>query len=204
MQVTAHGPHGQEAAFQSFLRDMQSMTEHLVLTAMNPRAPVPIYWRDGVPKEIIQALSPILQEFSYVWPSWVEEVGILYEGDNTDDLLNINISYRYRYARLTICGTWLTLPDAERTVSIVHEIAHALINPLFTETCTALEHLLKPKNPNDTAAAMTYDYTMHVLNSAREACVEDIARVLVRGHYFAENRENERRRAELTQREQKS
>ena len=136
------------------------------------KKPITIHFEDIVPQEVRDWVVPILEEFEYVLPSWVEYFSISYD-PQYDAAMAVRTNYRNRFAVLVVTGQSMAYPHRERRASVLHELSHVLTCPLTDLLSEILDTLLEKDSPQLKMAHKSID-------DGTEAVVEDMARAFLR------------------------
>jgi hypothetical protein len=131
-------------------------------------------WGVELPRELRAALSPLVDRYLDLLPSWCHTLEIRLETDSTMDYdVTMSATYRYRLTTLSVLPKFLLSSDLDRELTIVHEIAHVLGAPLV-DYIDSVVTLLKKKDPD------TADMLLALQESGEEAATEDVAQLLWR------------------------
>ena len=133
---------------------------------------ITINFEGMVPQEVQDWVVPIIKEFEYVIPSWVEDFSICYAAPE-NSAMEVRTNYRNRWVVLVVTGLSMTYSHRERRASILHELSHALTCPLVDHISEILKTVLEKDSPQLKLAQKSID-------DGTEAVVEDMARAFLR------------------------
>lgn len=134
-----------------------------------------IRWDGNVPKEVADALRPIVEFWQLLLPTWVQEARVVWigAGDN-GNILQAKINYKNRWAFIRVGTTFLMEPEDEREDAVLHELAHVIIEPLMVAVEVVVDSLMDDKN------SPLHRLSRRTIQDAEEAAVEDMARCIRR------------------------
>jgi hypothetical protein len=134
-----------------------------------------VRWEE-VPTEIRVAVEPFLLAWLSMLPSWVEEVVVRYDDNDSENTISIKAHYPNRWAVMAIAGGYLSYPEDEREVAIIHELVHVIEEPYTLAVANLLDALLPKKDDDDPL----YLLVRRTFKDGMEQTVEDLARAMVR------------------------
>lgn len=83
----------------------------------------------ALPEEIREAVEPDLQELLHLIPTWCNSLHLAYDPDE-DAHASMSASEETRDAKLKIGAHYLTQSPRQRTLTLLHEIAHIHMAPM--------------------------------------------------------------------------
>lgn len=128
-----------------------------------------IAWDRNMPKEIRNALQPIVEKWAYLLPTWCHFMKVLYNIE-AEFISQMTAEPLYRRAFMMVGSGWLVLGHEGRIHSIVHELLHVPWEPV-TET---LEGILDEYIKCEATRKIIEREWRH----RYEAAVEDLANAL--------------------------
>lgn len=123
----------------------------------------------GVPDELRQAASPLIERYALVLPDWVRLLRVRYNDEDAENYAVVTSEPTYRRITLTLGIAWLSGDPEEREWLIAHELAH----PHYARLEQAWEELMEdlPKRARASAARR--------FDAALEEAVSGLAHVFV-------------------------
>lgn len=132
-----------------------------------------IAWDVEIPAEVRTAIAPHLATHLHRIPGWVHELRVGYDPNNTEAAAWNRTLPEYRWARINVCGNFLSESLVDRDEIILHEIVHIPVQAIVN----AAEQLLKLVEAH-TPSAGVVDYAREQLRTAMEGTVSDVTRML--------------------------
>lgn len=122
------------------------------------------------PPEVRSALRPILLDYLWLVPSWVQTLYVRWEErpEDPDTSALSGAQPEYRQAQLTICTGWLSAIHASRRTMLVHELVHMPLAPMVIEHEDIAKRLL------DDAPRFS-GYSLGQWRRVLEGAVQDLA-----------------------------
>ena len=124
---------------------------------------------EQVPVEVKAWADPVLKEYSFLFPGWIEDLFIRYDPDN-ENLMYAQFSYHHRWAALYFTGKTLVCAEEERRSTLLHELVHILFSPVNETIEMGIEALPEDLRP----------VFKQLFEDTIEATVEDTARAFNR------------------------
>ena len=124
---------------------------------------------ENVPAEVKAWADPVLKEFSFLVPGWVEDLFIRYDAESSN-LMTAGLCYRNRWCALYFTGKTLGCSESERRITLLHELVHVLFSPAAETIDMAVESLPETQRP----------VFKTLFENSLEAVVEDTARAFNR------------------------
>lgn len=133
-----------------------------------------IEFAKDMPDAVRAAVEPIIQQWRWLIPGWVQEVMIRWQAQAEDgESADTVVSYEYRWVSIRLKGHWLS--DARtQEKDIVHELIHAFTHPLAEYARNEMERLLPENEAPKYRAAVLEELRMR-----HESFVQDLAWCLV-------------------------
>ena len=129
-----------------------------------------IAWDRNIPKEVKNALRPMVDRWSYLVPTWCHLLKFSY--NTQEELVMATCAEpKYRRAFTTVGSGWLVHGPQGRVHSLVHELLHIPWEPVTETLDTILSEYVK-----DEAARNVIEAEWR---NRYEAAVEDLANALV-------------------------
>lgn len=125
-------------------------------------------------------IETMISLFVWFFPSWIEHLHISLDNNSNGSAdASMGITYEYRSAKLSIKANWLVLDKLERQQTIIHEIAHLHVDPLYSQALRILKKLSLESN--------IMEMIEQELENTMESVVEDISNSIVRMYNPASN-----------------
>lgn len=99
-----------------------------------------VSWNHDVPQEIRDSILPHIRRWEHLVPTWIHDLRVAWEPEGVYSMLNSSY-HEYRYARITVCGNWLTAAYDERDDAVRHELLHITLHPMTDWTKDLIERL---------------------------------------------------------------
>ena len=124
---------------------------------------------EDVPTEVKAWFDPVLKEYSFLVPGWVEDLFIRYDASSSC-LMHARLCYRNRWAALYLTGTTLGCLESDRRITLLHELVHILLSP----AAETIEMVIK------SLPAVQRSVFKELFENSMEAVTEDTARAFNR------------------------
>lgn len=125
-----------------------------------------------VPREVRDALKPILKRWRHLIPSWCHSLEIHWSDDSDDGVVARTLTQlEYRNALIQICPIWLRYPDDQREKYVVHELLHVVLAPAQDFAANLIKNVV----PEDDK---TREWIENEERRAFEMCVCDLQTAL--------------------------
>lgn len=121
--------------------------------------------------EVRSVIEPHLAKWAFLIPGWCHEVTIIWDDDDDDGALRINVFYEYRTADIAVLANFMTKPEY-REGHVVHELLHLSLAPL-TQTAQALRDALTKKIPD------VEDWATEMIRQGEEASTCDLTALVI-------------------------
>lgn len=140
--------------------------------AKNLPARVEPIWEEDFPPDVRAIVEPALTPWLPLLPTWLQDFRVRYRGSN-ENTCQVEISHRNRWAILVIPGNWLEEHPAAREQALIHELAHVVLEPLWSVTRRFVDDTTEEGTP-------LRELAVSVLTDGLECSVDDLARSLQR------------------------
>lgn len=131
-----------------------------------------VVWKEDVPAEIKAALQPHLDRWLGHAPTWCHEVIVHWAGEASDGAdLRCEPVQEYRWARVTVYGSFLSRSLRDRSESVLHEMLHIALAPSDLVVHSLLD-VLKEKVPE------LHAWANEQFRLAKESAVCDLTRAI--------------------------
>lgn len=84
----------------------------------------------GVPKEVKEAASPLLEKYRHVMPGWVRLLEVSFDDEMADEFAQVESDPRYHRVKLYFGGGWLNCDQEKRDWLVRHELSHTQFAPI--------------------------------------------------------------------------
>lgn len=123
----------------------------------------------GVPQELRDAATPLLEKHRKLLPDWVRVLTIRYDSEMTDAYAAVVSEPEQKRVTLTLSGSWASQDAWEREVTVIHELMHTRLAPIER----AFEQIvgLGPKR--------THKHAEQLIDAALEEVVSDLTHTIV-------------------------
>jgi hypothetical protein len=92
---------------------------------------VEVTWNPLVPKEMREAIEPVIERYLWLVPEWCYQLHIEYwdtetdkDGKSTSGFASITVNDEYRRAALEVYSSWFDGDERDRRYYIIHEFVH--------------------------------------------------------------------------------
>jgi hypothetical protein len=130
---------------------------------------VQIIWNLNIGPPEKADIEKYLNPYLALIPKWCQEfyIDLVSSNENEDVVATMNCSYQYRRLTLTLYSAkWFTLPEHERENTMVHELIHGILLPVFTYAYETIGTL---------ASDEVQELTQRELDGRNEAVTQDMA-----------------------------
>lgn len=91
---------------------------------------VKIEFDSDFPVMLSRDIESLLEDKLWILPTWMQRLYVGWQADNESDDANMRVDKDYRFARLTICGHFLTNSPIRQHEILYHELIHCQISPI--------------------------------------------------------------------------
>lgn len=130
-----------------------------------------IEWEGDFPADLRAIVEPVFAPLEKLLPTWCQTV-VLRNVPNLDSTLKVEISLRNRWVLVRVGPSWYAVSVIERQNSMMHELVHALLEPLNW----AMKRILEAQELEGVGHALAE----RTLEDGLEQAVEDTARSFLR------------------------
>lgn len=120
------------------------------------------------PEMIQDQIEAVLTDKTWILPKWMQRLYVGWCADDENSNATMQADKDYRFARLTVCGHFLTNSVERQHEIVYHEFIHTHISPLSDYAKEIVEKLCKDNEP-------LKDYLDRELVRRNEATTQDIA-----------------------------
>lgn len=142
-----------------------------VLTAQYASFRPTLDWLPAMPTEVRTALAPLVERHIALVPTWCHVLLLDWDDTDRDALAKTTCRREYRWAKITVCPSWLRQDSTEREDTIVHELLHVVMEPVHNHT-TDMLNLIREKYPD------VHAWAEEQRRYANEATVQDMTRAI--------------------------
>lgn len=101
-------------------------------------------YHNTLPSEVKAALAPHLEALTFLVPGWCECVNVLWSEKAEDECsMQTRVYFDYRFAEVFVTPLWLSCREDIRASSVLHELLHLHLNPLFDYVSGTLDAALE-------------------------------------------------------------
>lgn len=131
-----------------------------------------VTWLEPMPPEVRAAVEPLLECYLALVPTWCHDLLVAWDDSDHENLATCCARAEYRWARITLCASWLRQTPAAREDAIVHELTHVLTEPIQNHVRDLLE-VIKEKFPD------VHKWADEQRRYANESVTQDLTRILL-------------------------
>ena len=124
---------------------------------------------EGLPPELAKWVKPVLEECSFMIPSWIEDLSFQY-APTDKSVMFVRVCYRNRFCTIFLTGNTLAFSEIERRHALIHELVHVLLCP-FSDTVNMATKTMSKKQRS---------IFKELFEDSLEAACEDTARAFLR------------------------
>ena len=124
---------------------------------------------EGLPPELAEWVKPVLEELTFMIPSWIEDLGVQY-APTDKNVMFIRVCYRNRFCTIFLTGNTLSFTELERRHALMHELVHVLLCP-FSDTVNMATKAMSKKQRS---------IFKELFEDSLEAACEDTSRAFLR------------------------
>lgn len=99
-----------------------------------------------MPDEIRKAVSPLVEKWAWLAPSWVRTLDVSNETEG-DYYARVTTNFDYRRASIFVAPQWLEESNEEREHYLVHEFCHLFQSPLVNWIQRLIDRLAQEGTP---------------------------------------------------------
>lgn len=128
-----------------------------------------------IPGFILPDLKRYFDPRECLIPAWCTRVFIGWQGGDADNkcVMDCDVRYCYRWARITVYGRWTNQPDSYKPHAVTHELLHITLDPLYGWALDKIKGLCG--DDGQLADTLKQDASERI-----EAITEDIAEITER------------------------
>jgi hypothetical protein len=104
-------------------------------------------WASNVQAENKQVVEHYLESVKWIIPSWVQTLRLAVESsDNAELLATCTVHEKYREAAMTVRPLWFTVSEKDKITTLIHELLHIHLNPLYDFSRNAIKRYSKDEH----------------------------------------------------------
>jgi hypothetical protein len=134
-----------------------------------------IKYAKDIPPEMLAAIKPYVERFSWMLPAWMQYIQVSYANDEEDNpAISTIVNHEYRWGDVTFYPCWLNADPETREVDVIHDFLHLSTNPIFNHARNTIELLMGDSEQ----AKVFFAIEENRLRELHEGMVQDIAHMI--------------------------